>query len=398
MKFMSTIKYILLLFTGVTLNQNTYAATSAAFNSDSSVVFSIEQLAEVEVKELRSFMQAIGQTAIAEKLKYDVTSQRLVYETIFKGKIVKASGLVLLPKDLKSKAPIISIQHGTTFSHDGAPSEGAYTGMELFASAGYIVLMPDYLGYGESESLFHPYYDRQYSALAVIDMIKAAKAYLQGKSIPFSDKLFLAGYSEGGYVTLAAAREIDTNKEHNLTVTAVAAGAGGYDVVEMLKGVATNSYYSYPGYLAFVLMSYNSTYDWRRPLSDFFRPKYAEALSKYMNGEYEGGFINSRLTTDTKLLFNETFYSKLKQSAEETALKQAVQKNSVTGWKTTIPIRLYHGTKDEIIPVGNSEATFKSFKTAGSESVELILIPGGTHGSSFRPMLDSFIPWLMNFN
>jgi pimeloyl-ACP methyl ester carboxylesterase len=144
-------------------------------------------------------------------------------------------------------------------------------------------------------------------------------------------------------------------------------------------------------------MSYNKTYDWKRPLTDFFRPKYADVLDKYMNGEYEGGYINARLTTETASLFNTDFYTNLKQQGEEIALKEAVHRNSVTGWKTKIPVRLYHGTKDEIIPVKNSEVTFKSFKDAGADSVELILIPGGTHGSSFMPMLDSFIPWLTQF-
>jgi dipeptidyl aminopeptidase/acylaminoacyl peptidase len=395
---MSKTKIIIFLITGLALNNQILASSNIFSETHTSPAFvSIHFLQEVNATSLRSFMIGFGQRKIAEKLKYDVSSYRLVYKTTFKGQDILASGLILLPKNLKAKSPLISIQHGTTFSHDGVPSEGAYTGMELFASAGYIVLMPDYLGYGESEQIFHPYYDRQHSALAVIDMIKAAKSYLTREAIPFNEQLFLAGYSEGGYVTLAAAREIDTNKTHHLSITAVAAGAGGYDLVEMLRGVSTNKYYSYPSYLAFVLMSYNKTYDWKRPLTDFFRPKYADVLDKYMNGEYEGGYINARLTTETASLFNTDFYTNLKQQGEEIALKEAVHRNSVTGWKTKIPVRLYHGTKDEIIPVKNSEVTFKSFKDAGADSVELILIPGGTHGSSFMPMLDSFIPWLTQF-
>jgi pimeloyl-ACP methyl ester carboxylesterase len=303
----------------------------------------------------------------------------------------------MVPVGLTESAPLLSIQHGTTFVKDDAPSvAGGYSGMELFAAAGYISLMPDFIGYGKSASVFHPYYDKEHSALAVIDMIKAAKQFLTKEDIQFNDKLFLAGYSEGGYVTLAAAQEIETNPDHELSISAVAAGAGGYDLKEMLSGISTNTYYSYPAYLAFVLMSYNNTYGWNKPLTYFFQQKYADALSTYMNGEFEGYEINQKLTTDLTKLFNPEFYARLKDPSQEVELKQAILKNSVDGWNTSVPLRLYHGTKDEIIPYHNSEVTLDNFKVAGSGQVTLTLIPNGTHGSSFMPMMQDFIPWFIS--
>ena len=131
--------------------------------------------------------------------------------------------------------------------------------------------MPDFLGYGTSQSIFHPYYDKAHASSTVIDLIKAAKEFLNQEEIAFNEQLFLAGYSEGGYVTLAAAKEIDENPEHGLNVTAVAAGAGGYDLPGMLAEITSGTYYAYPSYLAFVLMAYNETNDWHKPLTYFFR-------------------------------------------------------------------------------------------------------------------------------
>lgn len=264
--------------------------------------------------------------------------------------------------------------------------------MEYFASAGYIAMMPDFIGYGESAHIFHPYYDKAHAASAVIDMIKSTKEFLAKENIVYNEDLFLAGYSEGGYVTLAAAEEIENNPEHQLTIKA-AAGAGGYDITEMLKSITTSSYYSHPSYLAFVLMSYNNTYDWNRPLSYFFQDKYAEALENSMNGNYDGSYINSKLTTHVPSLLAPGFYTSLKSEAGEKQLKDALASNSIYGWDTKIPTRLYHGTQDEVIPYQNSEATLKSFQAAGSTNVALIPIPSGTHGSSFFPMLQEFIPW-----
>jgi pimeloyl-ACP methyl ester carboxylesterase len=348
---------------------------------------------EVSIETLKAFTNGFGQHRISKLLKYGVRSYTVIYETKWKGKPIKASGLVLVPTGITGAAPLLSVQHGTIFSKDEAPtaSEG-YTGMELFASAGYIVVMPDYLGYGTSSQIFHPYYDEAYSAYAVIDMISSAKQFLEKEKVKFNDKLFLAGYSEGGYVTLAAAAEIEHNKTHDLKITAIVAGAGGYDLTHMLAGVTTNSHYAYPAYLAFVLISYNNTYDWKKPLTYFFKKQYADALAKHM-GKSSGWTINSHLTTNSPLLFDTDFFARLKTPGGESELKEALKNNSIEGWKTSTPIRLYHGTKDEIIPLKNSESTLKSFHDAGSRHVTLTSIPGGTHGSSFYPMMEMFIPW-----
>lgn len=346
---------------------------------------SAEQTSEIPIDMLKAFAQLAGQDEFIDLVKYSVKSYRMVYETTYKGKSVKASGVVYIPLGLTGKAPLISLQHGTTFLKSEAPSVSTDpTGMEYFASAGYIAMMPDFIGYGESSQVFHPYYDKAHAASAVIDMIKSTKEFLTKENIAYNEDLFLAGYSEGGYVTLAAAEEIEKNPEHQLTVNAVAAGAGGYNLTEMLKSITTASYYSYPSYLAFVLMSYNNTYDWNKPLSYFFQDKYAQALQSYMNGNYGGSYINNKLTTHVPSLLAPGFYTSLKSEAGEKQLKDALARNSIYGWNTKIPTRLYHGTKDEIIPYQNSEATLKSFQVAGTKNVTLTPIPSGTHGSSCR--------------
>lgn len=395
-------KYFILFLTGLLLNcgevAKTVDSTDPVVSPSQSYFVSATLNNELTAETLKSLAKGLGQNELLEKIKYDVSTYRLVYKTTYNGEPIEASGLIYIPKGLQGKAPLLSLQHGTTFKKNDAPSvTGEFYGVELFASAGYISFMPDFIGYGESSQIFHPYYDKTHSALAVIDMVKSAKEFLTKEKIEFNDQLFLAGYSEGGYVTLAAAQEIETNNAHNLTVTAMAAGAGGYDLTEMLKGVTTDKEYSYPSYLAFVLMSYNNTYNWNRPLTQFFKAKYAAALDTLLTGEYDGGFINSKLTTNIPAFFNQEFYENLKDPQGELQLKEAIVNNSVAGWKTQISIRLYHGTHDEIIPYQNSEVTLQNFKNEGSLDVTLTLIPGGGHGSSFLPMLKSFVPWFDEF-
>jgi pimeloyl-ACP methyl ester carboxylesterase len=386
--------YTLLLITGLLISCSDSNESQAA--PEHNYLIDATETSSLTVAAMKVFAVANGYGDLATYLKYDVKSYRIVYQTTFKGEPLHVSGLLIVPQGIKTAAPIISVQHGTTFVKEEAPTTGGYTGMELFASAGYIALMPDFIGYGESEEVFHPYYDEASSALVVIDMIKSAKEFLIEKKIAFNDELFLAGYSEGGYVTLAAAKEIETNPTHGLTVKAVAAGAGGYDLKEMLSGISTNTYYSYPSYLAFVIMSYNNTYEWNKPLTYFFKPRYAEVLDTYMNGNFGGWTINQKLTTDLNELFDADFYSRLKEEDQELQFKQAIQLNTIDAWKTKVPTRLYHGTDDEIIPDENSEITLANFEKAGSTSVTLTSIPGGTHGSSFTPMIRDLVPWFVS--
>ncbi len=394
---MSKSTYISLLLTGVALGCGD-EVNSEKTTLPVSRLISSEKVSSIKLDDLTTLAGLAGQQSVASMIKYGVDSYRLVYSTTLGKDVINASGVVYIPRDMRIPAPMISLQHGTTFVKDRAPStSGDFSGMEYFAAAGYIALMPDYIGYGTSAELFHPYYDEAASATTVIDFIKAAREFLQQDSVAFNDKLFLAGYSEGGYVSLAAARELENNPAHKLTVTAVAAGAGGYNLKHMLESVTSGRYYSYPAYLAFVLIAYNETYDWNRPLTDFFREPYATALETHFNGEYDGWQINSRRTTDVTRLLNPEFLADLGSTNGEAELKAALSRNSVEGWNTNIPIRLYHGTRDEIIPASNSETTLAEFRKTGSEDVSLTLIPGGTHGSSFLPMVRQFVPWLETF-
>jgi dipeptidyl aminopeptidase/acylaminoacyl peptidase len=193
---------------------------------------------------LQALAIAKGYGNYVSQIKYDVSFYKVVYKTTYKGKPTDASGLVVVPKNMTTTPSLLSAQHGTMFLHSDAPSNfpATFSGFDLFASAGFVTVIPDYLGFGVSANIVHPYYDAQLAGTTVVDMLKAAKYYLEKENVSISSRLFLLGYSEGGYVTMAAQKEIETHPEHNLTITAAAAGAGGYDLMGMLTTIA---YYPY---------------------------------------------------------------------------------------------------------------------------------------------------------
>ncbi len=229
-------------------------------------------------------------------------------------------------------------------------------------------------------------------------MLKATKFYLGDQKIAHNNNMFLVGYSEGGYVTMAAQKEIETNPAHQLTLTAAAEGAGGYDLTGMLSQVATATNYSNPSFLAFILQAYNTTYGWNRPLTDYFQQPYATNMPGLFDGTKNIDAINNALHPNPAELFNPAFYANLTNPAGETQLKQALAANSFPNWYPKSPTRLYHGTADEAVFYQTSETTFNRFKAAGATNVQFISIPGGMHRTSVMPMMIDALPWIESLN
>ncbi|MBC8019332.1 MAG: prolyl oligopeptidase family serine peptidase [Verrucomicrobia bacterium] len=154
---------------------------------------------------------------------YDVKIYKIVYLTTDEsGALINASGALVVPQNLARPAPLLSSQHGTTTLKfdvaSTAPAAGQpYVHLEAlaFGTAGYITALPDYIGYGDSGNRFHPYLHATTLANSVINLLRAAKTYCATNNIALNGKLFLTGYSEGGYATMAATREIQEGISHH---------------------------------------------------------------------------------------------------------------------------------------------------------------------------------------
>jgi pimeloyl-ACP methyl ester carboxylesterase len=397
-KNIKSVAYVwLVLFTimaGSGCKKEANAVTPQEAVTEKSNLVSSKLVGYLPASAIRNLASTNGYPQFNNELKYDVVIFSMVYNTTYQGKVIQASGLMCFPRNMPDPPAIISAQHGTLFAHKDAPSNfpNSFNGPELFASAGYATFIPDYIGYGASAQILHPYYNAQYSAMSVIDMIKAGKTFCKEQDIPVSDKLFLAGYSEGGYVTLAAQKEIENNPSHNLKLTAVAAGAGGYDLTSMLGNIASGQDYNNPSYLAFLLQAFNVANEWNRPVADFFREPYASKIPTLLNGSKTGSQINSELVKQPSQLFAPAFYNALRGTGE-TQFKAALAANSLTNWVPKAPTRLYHGTADDVVPYANSEITYNKLKANGAANITLTAIPNGTHGTTFQPMIAELIPW-----
>ena len=176
----------------------------------------------------------------AGNAKCSVQVVRLSYSTINPQdppKAIKATAFAsaaLLVPGPKCAAPwaLLSQQHGTSIGIQGVGPEGINNAAAYFGSQGYVVVMPDYHGYTGSSLPYHPYLQAEPSAAVVIDAVRAARNWLHqnGLDTHMGDKLFLAGTSEGGYVTMAAQRSMERYFASEFTVAASVPTSGPYQV------------------------------------------------------------------------------------------------------------------------------------------------------------------------
>jgi len=305
---------------------------------------------------------------------YGVSLHRIVYKTVTPdGRLIDASGVIAYPlKTGNASSPLVSVQHATIFRNSDAPSQSASIDSVLLAVAGtgYIVAMADYIGYGASSGEVHTYVQASGLAASVIDMLRAGRQLLARQGIATNGQLFLTGYSEGGYATLAAQQEMEQHLPGEFPVTASMPGAGPYDMsgtANYIVGLATNDN---PAITGFVFKAYDHWYRWQR-LGEIFQAPYASVVDTYYDGNHTAGEITAALTTDSAALFQTAFRSDFLGGGENTA-KAGFATNDIYDWAPVTPTRLFHGADDTIVPYANAVTAVSAMTTAGSTSVTLV--------------------------
>ena len=319
---------------------------------------------------------------------YNVSMYKVVYNTIDPyGNEVIASGVIGYPENLNQAFPMISWQHGTEVRRENVSSNNGFNILSLWLTTrGYIFLEPDYLGLGESE-LLHPYCMKDPSAWTTIDLIRSAKIFFKSEDenifypITTNDDLILFGYSEGGYVSMAAHYILENQNINEFNLLASFPMAGPYDLSGiMVDLMLTQEPYGEPYYLPYVLVPYINYYE-LGALSEYFLPDYAEMFEYLFNGEYSGSYINSIMP---EIPIEVLLPSVIEDFTNDTShpLRLKLFENNLWDWSPNADMYLFHGLGDELIPHENSELAYDSFINSGSENVYLYLAPEEYGGHS----------------
>ncbi len=329
-------------------------------------------------------------TPIYSSLTYsDVEVYKISYNTTdVDGEAIIASGLVLAPKTNEA-VPILSFQHGTQHDPNDAMSnfddyDTTILGL-VFSSSGYAISFPDYLGYGDTQNIIHPYEHANSLGKVSHDMLMATMEHLENIAINTSEDLFLTGYSEGGYATMALHKYIEENS--NLIVTMSAPGAGAYDKTNFaLEILNKNEDLNFLPHYMWVLYTYNEIYGLNRPWVEYVKEPYATLLS---NVSHPGQLHDVEITKNPSELFQESFIDGI-YNGTDTDFLAALADNDIYNWTPIGPITLYHGEADDYVFPLNSESALNHIAANGG-SISLTTYPNLNHSTGVLPyILDVF--------
>jgi hypothetical protein len=301
---------------------------------------------------------------------YAVNLYRVTYNTVsWDSTPTTASGLLCVPVGIPCKTAIVSYQHGTILQKNQAPSflDGDEWDIAVIgASLGYDAIEPDYLGQGTGPG-FHPYQVAHPTATATIDMIRACKEILDTTSAPYSDQLFLMGYSEGGGATMATHQLIQETPylDSVMHVTASAPMSGAYDLSGVMGDLLTsNQPYPAPFYLPYLIFGYNEVYHLFANDSDVMIAPYDTTLQPLFNGIVDEGTVDNAMPqSGIPVQIMQPFQiDSFVNDSTTNFFRDTLKKNNTYYWLPNSPMHLFFCTGDHYVPHANTTVAYNYFQ------------------------------------
>ena len=361
-----------------------------------------EYLARWDVDQLNKILNTdtpsfAGITVAYTPARNAVRLYRITYNSVIPelgNKPTITSGLIAIPDTDGKSFPTVSYQHGTVYGRHEVPSfaqESAETQLMIaqFAGQGYVVIGADYFGLGISTE-HEGYMVKASHQQATFDMVMASRAVLTNMHLA-SDKLFLAGWSQGGFVTMALLEKLEAAgvKVHGavtasapLDVYALMQGFLNYprkfdavwlNSIMILSSFAFENYYGAPG-LAHALLT----------------DEYYEISKKAYDRQ---PFNPSDITTDLHKLIRPEYFDP--QYFANSTFGKLVAATQSYRWVIKSPVRNYYGDTDEAITVGvgRMAMTYAQAMGSGNQNVEAISTGPTTHRGTFATAVPQWKVW-----
>lgn len=318
--------------------------------------------------------------------RYGVDAYRVMYRTEdANGRPVVASGLVAFPSaaagpgksgghekadqpDGLASLPVVSYDHGTTATSADTPSsfglgpdhavEGRWSA-ELFASAGFAVTEPDYVGMGTGTGPIE-YLVAKSEVSASADLITAARTLAKEHSFALQHKVFVTGFSQGGQAAMALGRDL----QRTGGLRALAPVSGPYELLTAELPGLFNGQLSpamEPYYVGYVLTTWNRLYHLYQNPAQAFRAPYASEMASLFSGRQQDATVVAKLPSKLDKLLTPAFYARIEHPAG--AMRRAFEVNATcSGWRPDVPVKLFAASGDTTVTQVNAEQCAKAIK------------------------------------
>ena len=280
---------------------------------------------------------------------------------------------------------ICLMEHYTITSDAEAPS--STFPLEMFITGNTLTIMPDYLGYGITKELPHPYLNHEVCAINSIDALTAGFGLFNDKGkcgLSQGWKLYLAGASQGASNAIAVHKYMDTNLAlaRKWNFASSNCSSGPYSPVVTIDKYLTDGKVAYPVVFPLVMKTMFDSYpDIMKGFTEemVYSQNYLDVKSEIdsmiAGKQHDTAAINQlfldkvKQTTDAALAENEIYLTDIlspeildKESPICKALYQCLEENDLTkGWTPVHPMKLHYSPYDAVVPQENSIAILDAF-------------------------------------
>jgi hypothetical protein len=306
---------------------------------------------------------------------------------------VTLSGLLAIPEVSATTLPLVSWQHGTVYGRQQVPSfpdQSPETQLMLaqFAGQGYALVGADYIGMGESTEP-QGYMVKGSHQQACADLIPAARSVLQalGLSAP---ALFIAGWSQGGYVTMALLERLEAI---GLPVRAAVTASAPVDPWATLNGFLAFPRPNDASWITtlFILVSFSFETYYAVPglARSVLKPEHYDVAQR----AWQGGAVDpAQIPTTLRDLVDSAYFEPAFFGAS--ALGRLLAANQAYRWVIRTPVRNYYGESDEAIRVGIGRLAMDFQRAIGNDRVEAISAgPDATHRGTYARSVPAWKTW-----
>ena len=342
-------------------------------------------------------------TALKPFIKTDINVYKIFYNTTIDGEDAEVSGLVCTPASIGTY-PVLSFQNGTNTVNAYAPTEfvtnPSIQMVEFISSMGFIVVIPDYPGFGKSVNMPHPYLIKDPTVQSVVDMLRAVNeaAGTEFQAVFPDNKYYLIGYSQGGWATLAVHKALEKEYSSEFNLEGSVCGAGPYNLYNILLGMVNNSTYPMPSYICYIINAYSYYHQFTNPVTDILNEPYASRLGSLYTGTLSLDQINSQLTTSVPGLIKQDFLNGFAASPTYSSVRNALNSNSIEAWNTSKPLYFIHSEGDTHVPVSSTITMYDAMISAGTSSTtcKKLIIPALDHGEAAVPAMIDGLQFLID--
>ncbi|BDU77887.1 lipase family protein [Mesoterricola sediminis] len=294
--------------------------------------------------------------------------------------------------------PLVIYNHATTLAKDQVPS--TFQGHEwIFGAAaaayyGFAVVMPDQPGMGGDAVATHPYLHARSLGHAVVDAIGAARdalatdPYARTHGYAWDGRVFLIGYSEGGFASLAAAKELEARKaefggEADFLLAGTACLAAPVDLPGAVRRMVLEPSrpFSHPFFLPYLVIAWHEVYGPVMDPLEVLAPRLLESrtdgnILQWMDGTRGGDAADMRIAQRMgaapcqvvlRTLLSPAWVARnLEEPGYATSPFRAVlEENDVSGgWAPTRPLFFGQSLDDQEVPPAIAQRALDRFSEA----------------------------------